>query len=80
MGGKFPPGYPVGRVTMFDRREGLQFAEIKAQPMASLDRIRYMLLIWLSDSEKESLDEIMRQQEQQQTILDKTNHIKKAQK
>lgn len=58
LGGKFPKGYPVGRVVMFDKQEGMQFADIKVQPLASLDRLRYMLLIWLPKSEQMNIDEI----------------------
>lgn len=65
LGGKFPKGYPVAKVTVFDRKEGMQFAEIKAQPLASLDRLRYMLLIWLPDSEQVTLDEIQKSSQQQ---------------
>src|SRR5574344_1027648 len=52
LGGKFPKGYPVAKVTMFDRKEGMHFAEIKAQPLAALDRLRYMLLVSLPDDEQ----------------------------
>jgi rod shape-determining protein MreC len=52
LGGKFPKGYPVAKVTVFDRKEGMQFAEIKAQPLASLDRLRYMLLVSLPQAEQ----------------------------
>ena len=58
LGGIFPSGYPVARVTNFDRREGLQFAEIKSQPLATLDRLKYMLLLWLPDSDQETIEEI----------------------
>ncbi len=58
LGGKFPRGYPVAKVTVFDRKEGLQFAEIKAQPMASLDRLKYMFLLWMPESERIGFDEI----------------------
>ena len=36
----------------------MQFADIKVQPLASLDRLRYMLLIWLPKSEQMNIDEI----------------------
>ncbi len=45
-GGHFPPGYPVGRITRFDYEEGKPFAEVKAEPLAALDRLRYLLLLW----------------------------------
>ncbi|MGN1394762.1 MAG: rod shape-determining protein MreC [Succinivibrionaceae bacterium] len=59
LGGKFPKGYPVARVTAFDRKDGLQFAEIKAQPLAALDRLRFMLLIWLPKGYQENINEII---------------------
>lgn len=46
LGGRFPGGYPVAKVVKSEGREWLQFAEIKAVPLASLDRLRHMLLIW----------------------------------
>ncbi|WP_019000687.1 rod shape-determining protein MreC [Succinimonas amylolytica] len=53
LGGKFPRGYPVARVSTFDRREGVQFAEIKAQPTVFLDRLRHMFLIWVPESQRD---------------------------
>lgn len=55
LGGKFPRGYPVARVSAFDRREGLQFAEIKAQPTVYLDRLRHMFLLWIPEAEREDV-------------------------
>ncbi len=46
LGGHFPMGYPVARITRFSYEEGKPFAEVKAQPLASLDRLRYLLLLW----------------------------------
>lgn len=58
LGGRFPAGYPVATVTVFDRKEGLQFAEIKAQPLATLDRLRYMLLLWQPDDGRGDIGEL----------------------
>ncbi len=46
MGGHFPEGYPVAKVTRFANEEQSPFAEIKAEPLATLDRLRYVLLLW----------------------------------
>ena len=46
MGGHFPEGYPVAKVTRFANEEHNPFAEIKAEPLATLDRLRYVLLLW----------------------------------
>lgn len=45
LGGKFPPGYPVGTVRDVRRVTGLPFLEIYAEPAAALNRIREVLLI-----------------------------------
>lgn len=46
LGGRFPMGYPVARIKRFSYEEGKPFAEVRAEPLASLDRLRYLLLLW----------------------------------
>lgn len=46
LGGGFPPGYPVGRVTEVKIESGKPFATVVAAPIARLDRSREMLLVW----------------------------------
>ena len=46
LGNRFPEGYPVARVISVSRDDGQSYAVINAQPLAALDRIRYVLLIW----------------------------------
>ncbi len=46
LGGKFPPGYPVARVTEVTREPGKPFATVLARPLAQLDRTREALLVW----------------------------------
>lgn len=46
LGGIFPPGYPVARVTRITQEPGQHFASIDATPMAHLDRSREVLLVW----------------------------------
>lgn len=45
LGGRFPRGYPVAKVTEVEFDPGHPFARIKAKPTAQLDRIREVLLI-----------------------------------
>jgi rod shape-determining protein MreC len=45
MGGVFPPGYPVAKVSKV-RRAGSTFALVEARPTAQLDRAREVLLVW----------------------------------
>ncbi len=51
LGGAFPPGYPVARVTEVRRLPQQQFAEVSAKPEASLNQVREVMLIWMSDEE-----------------------------
>ncbi|EKE85393.1 rod shape-determining protein MreC [Idiomarina xiamenensis] len=46
LGGVFPEGYPVAAVTRILRDESLPFARVYAQPVAALDRVRAVLLLW----------------------------------
>jgi rod shape-determining protein MreC len=46
LGGRFPAGYPVAKISHFDYREGALYADVSATPVALLDRSRYLLLLW----------------------------------
>ena len=46
LGGRFPEGYPVAKVTGVISDAGKPFTRVTAQPLAKLDRIRYLLLVW----------------------------------
>ncbi|ATC93224.1 rod shape-determining protein MreC [Pseudoalteromonas tunicata] len=46
LGGVFPEGYPVATVTSIKRDEGQPFAQVYAEPVAQLDRIRLLILLW----------------------------------
>jgi rod shape-determining protein MreC len=46
LGGVFPPGYPVGRVSEVRQRPDKNFAEVIAEPASALDRDREVLLVW----------------------------------
>ncbi|MDH4105235.1 MAG: rod shape-determining protein MreC [Gammaproteobacteria bacterium] len=45
LGGVFPPGYPVARVSAV-KRAGSTFASVEARPTAKLNQAREVLLIW----------------------------------
>ncbi|WP_156000508.1 rod shape-determining protein MreC [Thioalkalivibrio sp. ALgr1] len=49
LGGRFPPDYPVARVTSVERQPGQPFLDIQAEPLAALDRSREVLLLWTSE-------------------------------
>jgi rod shape-determining protein MreC len=46
MGGRFPPGYPVAVVTEVGTDPGLAYAQVRARPLAALDRSRHVLLVF----------------------------------
>jgi len=45
LGGRFPRGYPVGRVSHISQDPGQPFLRVVAQPTADLDRVREVLLL-----------------------------------
>lgn len=53
LGGVFPEGYPVATVTEFTYQIGQPYAQVEAKPVVSLERIRYVLLIWDDNAESE---------------------------
>jgi len=47
LGGRFPPGYPVAKVTSVTTLPGEPFASITAEPTAKLLSTREVLLVWV---------------------------------
>ncbi len=52
LGGVFPEGYPVARITSFSFDNRRPFAEVEAKPEVQFDRLRYLLLVWPTDADK----------------------------
>lgn len=50
LGGRFPAGYPVGRVSSIEKEPGSVFMNVQVDPSASLDRSTHLLLVFTSDS------------------------------
>lgn len=46
LGGRYPPDYPVGKITRVEHPPGEPFAIVEARPFAHLDRSREVLLVW----------------------------------
>lgn len=46
LGGRFPEGYPIGRVTEFSFDNERPFALVTADPAVDFSRLRYVLLVW----------------------------------
>jgi rod shape-determining protein MreC len=55
LGGKYPEGYPVSRVTSVRADESREFARIYSRPVAEIDRLRYMLLLSINSQSKPKL-------------------------
>jgi len=53
LGGRFPVGYPVGRVMSVDSSSGQTFSDIKVEPAAKLATSREVLLVIAADSVEE---------------------------
>ena len=51
LGGRFPEGYPVAIVDSVSTDKQNYFAVITAKPLASLERLRYLLLLWPTNEE-----------------------------
>jgi rod shape-determining protein MreC len=46
LGGRFPEGYPVARITSVEHDLSLPFTQMSATPVAQLDRVSRVLLLW----------------------------------
>jgi rod shape-determining protein MreC len=46
LGGAFPSGYPVAVVTEVNRLPQLAFADVSAEPVAALNQVREIMLVW----------------------------------
>ena len=57
LGNVFPEGYPAAKITSILRDESRPFAQVRAVPMAQLDRIKYLLLLWPEDAPKQPVFE-----------------------
>ena len=53
LGGVFPRGRPVAEVTEVLRQPGQSFSEVRASPLAALERDQEVLLVWKNDEPPE---------------------------
>jgi rod shape-determining protein MreC len=63
LGEVFPAGYPLAVVASIVKDEGRPFATVKAAPIALLDRLKYLLLLWPTDHD-ERLKEVVKELEE----------------
>ena len=64
LGGKYPEGYPVSRVVLVRTDESREFATIYSQPVAQIDRLRYMLLL----SKEQPINEVTTSEKNTTTV------------
>jgi len=57
LGGRFPPGYPVGTVTSMVVEPTSAYAQVLVKPSAQLDQSRHLLVIF--PPKTENVDEEM---------------------
>ena len=50
LGGVYPPGYPVGRITAVGRDPSQPLLSVAAEPLAALDRDPEILLVWFDNT------------------------------
>ena len=50
LGGVYPPGYPVAKVTAVVNDPGQPLLAVEAEPLAGLDRVPEVLLVWFDNA------------------------------
>ena len=63
LGGRYPPGYPVARITAVERNLAEAFMKITAEAASHLGRDREVLLLWLPTKETPALQDPMETEE-----------------
>ncbi|WP_218354330.1 rod shape-determining protein MreC [Alteromonas lipotrueiana] len=61
LGKVFPAGYPVAQVESVVHDESRPFATVKVRPLAQLDRLKYLLLLWPHDAPRQPEGSALRQ-------------------
>lgn len=87
LGGRFPEGYPVALVETVHNDGSNHFAKATARPLASLERLRYLLLLWPTAEEMRKTQRLSPQdvrdavEERRKSLnpLDRLKNHKKAQ-
>jgi rod shape-determining protein MreC len=53
LGGVYPEGYPVAKVSKVDRDTRREFVAVEADPVVDFDRLRYLLLVWPNEDRQQ---------------------------
>lgn len=74
LGGRFPEGYPVARISQISHHDGRSFAEVRARPEAQLNRSRLLLLVFKEgQNDSTVIDENKEQSSTKQHASDEVN-------
>jgi rod shape-determining protein MreC len=57
LGGRFPPDYPVGRVTSIESGKEMRASTVVATPLANLAQDHDVMLVWSIDGSLDLSDE-----------------------
>jgi len=57
LGEKYPEGYPIAKVSVVVKNETQPFARVFSQPVAQIDRLRYLLLLWPEQAPTSNADQ-----------------------
>ncbi|MDH2924059.1 rod shape-determining protein MreC [Nicoletella semolina] len=87
LGGRFPEGYPVATVEQVINDGSTHFARVTAKPLASLNHLRYLLLLWPTREEMrkaqslspQDVRDAVRERQNSLTPLDRLNRKTKTQ-
>lgn len=77
LGGRFPEGYPVGIIESVQNDGSSHFARATARPLASLERLRYLLLLWPMGEERHKA---LSPQEIRDAVEERLNSLNPAEK
>ncbi|MGJ8680141.1 rod shape-determining protein MreC [Paraglaciecola sp.] len=55
LGNVFPEGYPVATISSIVRDESRPFAQVLAKPIAQLDRLKYLLVLWSNQRAEDNI-------------------------
>lgn len=85
LGGNFPEGYPVAVVETVVNNGASHFARATARPLASLERLRYLLLLWPTGEELRKTQTISPQDvrnivEERRQSLSRSNRLNSSKK
>ena len=82
LGGKYPEGYPVSTIIKINQDETRAFAQLYSKPVAEIDRLRYLLLLWTDEvnvsAKQSNLAEVEPKNKDAEALEQQSTDTKKA--